>query len=277
MTISLIQGAALLLSLIAVALALRLAFNWRHDRGRTMLAAIGVIAVLANAAVLGLELMAGQAGTGWEGPLRLIPQIGLPVIFLLLLRTLRRRDAQAREAAREAPFDRITGLPNLPVLQRQIIPALARCRREGSPATLFVTGIDGFAAIRAQRGPAMAAEMLRSLAAILHEATRGGDLSGHVEPGLLATLLPDATNVDAEGIAERLRALASERMVNPEMTGRRVTVSIGIAMVGDGAEPAALEEAISAARAAFRSAVAEGGNSTRMAPRPPARSAYLPA
>ena len=61
------------------------------------------------------------------------------------------------------------------------------------------------------------------------------------------------------------------------MSGQRLTVSVGIAVVGDGAEPAALEEAISAALAALRGAAADGGDRIRLAAPPPARSVGLSA
>ena len=64
-------------------------------------------------------------------------------------------------------------------------------------------------------------------------------------------------------------------MVDVSMSGRRVTMSIGIAMVGDGVEPAILEEAISTAIAACRQAAAAGGDGIRLATAPPIRSARL--
>lgn len=264
--------AVLLLSAAGAVVAFRAVIQWRHDQRRALLVALGAAAVVANAIVVGLEMTAEPVGSRWQLPLRLMPQIALPILFIMLLRALRRRDAMARNVARDAPFDLATGLPNHPLLLRQIIPALARCRREASPAVMLVAGIDGLAEIRSRRGPGQAAEMLRGLATILGDATRAGDLSGHVEADVLGTLLPAATGETAARIAARLRTLASERMVHPEMTGQRVSVSVGIAVVGEGAEPAALEEAISAALAAYRQAVAEGGDRERSAPTPPARS-----
>lgn len=277
MILTSIQVAVLLLSIVCATLTLRTALRSRHDHQRARNAAIGTLVALANAAVLGLDMMDHRAGGGWVATLRLVPQAALPLTILLLLRAARRQDAMVRAAARDSNFNHATSLPNHVLLLRQIVPALARCRREGAPTAMLVAGIDGFAAIADRRGPQQAGEMLRSLASILAEATRAGDLSGHVESDVLGTLLPAASSEDAERVANRLRAVASERMVDPEMNGQRVTVSVGIAVVGDGAEPAALEEAISAALAAYRTALAEGGDRARLAPPPPARSAGLSA
>ncbi len=265
------QGGIVVLSCVAVYVAWRAVSGWVHDGGRFRLALIGTVAVALGAIAAAADYRAGPA-PGLVSWLRLPAAAALPIFFIMLLRALRRRDAMAREVARDAHFDEATGLPNHALLLRQIIPALARCRREGLPTVMLVAGIDGLAEIRTRRGPGEAAEMLRGLATILGDATRAGDLSGHVEPDVLGTLLPAATAETGELVAARLRALASDRMVHPDMSGQRVTVSVGIAVVGDGAEPAALEEAISAALVVRRDAAASGGNRAGIATPPPVRS-----
>lgn len=266
LTIGLIQGVALLVSAAAVGLAVRMGMDRWYDRSRTMFLAVGGIAVLGNAAVIAVEWAGGRAGQGWLLALRLVTQIALPAFFLMLLGAMRRRDAAARAQARDAPFNRITNLPNLAMLQRQIAPALARCRRHGTPATVLVIAVDGLDDVLARRGPGQASEMMVSLAGVVRDATPSGDLSGHLEPYLLCSLLVDADIAAAEGVAAGLRALAAERMVDPAMTGRRVTLSIGMAAIRDGAEPAALEEATSAARLALRSVLAAGGDGVGQVP-----------
>ncbi|MEO3471623.1 diguanylate cyclase [Roseomonas sp. CAU 1739] len=271
------QVAVLLLTLASAALAVRTALQSRHDQRRAMLAGLGAIVLLVNAAIVGIDAIAASPGSGWLALVRLVPQAALPLVILLQLRSLHRRDGQARAAARDAPFNHATGLPNHPLLLRQIIPALARCRRDAAPAMFLVASIDGLDDLRAHRGPGQAAEMLRSLAGSIGDTTRAGDLSGHVEPDVLGTLLPAATEEAAERVAARLRALSSERMIDPEMSGQRMTISVGVAMVGDGAEPAALEEAISSALTALRGAMADGGDRIRLAPTPPGRQAGVSA
>lgn len=265
------QGGILVLSGVAIYAAWRAAAGWLHDGRRFNLVFLGTGAVLFGAVVAVTDYRMGPA-PGLLSWLRLPAAVALPILFIMLLRALRRRDALAREVARDAHFDEATGLPSHALLLRQIIPALARCRREGLPAVMLVAGIDGLAEIRARRGPAQAGEMLRGLATVLGDATRAGDLSGHVQADVLGTLLPAASGETGERVAARLRAFASDRMVNPEMSGRRLTVSVGIAVVGEGTEPAALEEAMSAALAAYREAAAAGGDRERLAPSPPARS-----
>lgn len=267
------QIAVLLLSIASAALALRAVFQSQHDQRRAVFATIGAVVLLLNASVIGLDVTAPSgAASGWIALLRLVPQAALPLTILLHLRAMYRRDDQARIAARDAPFNRGTGLPNRALLLRQAIPALARCRREAMPAMVLVAGIDGLADLRARRGPNLSVELLRSLATSLGDATRAGDLSGHVEAELLGMLLPAATEEAAERVAARLQTLSSERLIDPEMNGQRMTVSVGLAVVGDGAEPAALEEALSAALAALAGAAADGGDRIRLAPTPPARS-----
>lgn len=271
-----LQFAVLLLSFVCAWFTLRAALRSRHDHLRARNAALGAVIALANAAVVILDMLEHRTGSGWIALLRLLPQATLPLLMLLLLRAARRQDAMIRAAAHDAYFNPATSLPNHALLVRQIVPALARCRRESVPAAVLIAAIDGFAELADRRGPHHANEMLHGFASILGETTRAGDLSGHVEPHVLGTLLPAATQQDALQVAGRLRALSAERLVDPEMTGERVSVSIGIAIVGDGAEPAALEEAMSAAMAAYRAAVAGGGNQVQLSEPPPARSAGLP-
>jgi GGDEF domain-containing protein len=111
---------------------------------------------------------------------------------------------------------------------------------------------------------------------VVRDATRAGDVPGHADAQVLAALLPSATPEAARVMAERLRREAATRLAHPRMDGQPVTVSVGIAPVGDGPTRAVLDEAIAAAEAALASAEAAGGDRVLEAPAPPVRSAAQP-
>lgn len=268
-----LRAAVLLLCLGAAAGWFRLALAARDDRAQARLGLGVTAALLLGAAVAAGGFGAVRQGPSWLAWLRLPVEAALPVLALLLLRANRRRRQEAERAARASPFDPATDLPRRPHALRQMVPALARCRREGTPATLLAVGLDALPALRDARGPGTAAAALRDLAALLRAATRASDLPGHLEAEVLGVLLVGTPLGDAPVVAGRIRAMARDRLPHPEMDGRRLTLSIGVAAVGDGAEAAALEEAMSAALAALAAAQAAGGDRTATAPPPPPRGA----
>lgn len=270
-----LRAAIVLSCLTAAAGWFRLALAARDDRTQARLG-LGVTAgVLLGAAVAAGGFGAARQAPAWLAWLRLPAEAALPVLALLLLRATRRRAEAAGRAALASPFDAATDLPRRPHALRQMVPALARCRREGTPATLLAVALDQAPALRAARGPVTAGTALRDLAALLRAATRASDLPGHLSPEVLGVLLVGTPAGDAPVVAGRIRAMAHDRLPHPEMDGRRLSVSIGIAAVGDGAEAAALEEAMTGAIAALAAARAAGGDQAATAPPPPPRSTGL--
>jgi GGDEF domain-containing protein len=267
-----LQGAlrigVVLLCLGVAAGWVRLALAAQDDRGLARRALAIAAALLFGAGVVAAGFGAAGQAPGWLAWLRLPAEAALPVLALLLLGATRNRLRAAGRAALASPFDAATDLPRWPHALRQMVPALARCRREGTRATLLAVAIDRGAALRATRGPASLAAALRDLGAVLRAATRASDLPGHLEPEVLGVLLVGTAAGDAPRIADRIRALARERLPDPDMDGRRLGVSLGFAEVGDGVEAAALEEARSAALAALAAAQAAGGDRREAAPPP---------
>ena len=270
-----LRGVILVACMVAAGVSLRAATAWRHDGARFRLAMLCAVALLAAAAISGAILAAGRQPMSWTGWLRLLPDAALPALAVSLLFGLRRRGRRAEFRRRNAPFDSATNLPRRPLVLLQMVPALARCRREGAPATILLAALDDLPALRAARGPAAVAEALRDFSAVLRAATRPSDLPGHFDADTLGVLLVATPQGSAPVVAERIRAMARDQLSHPEMDGRRVTASIGIAAVGDGIETAALEEAVSAAAAALAAARAAGGDRAVLADPPPVRSAAL--
>ncbi|WP_198376934.1 GGDEF domain-containing protein [Neoroseomonas rubea] len=267
-----LQGTVLLVMLAAAVVVLRTTLLWHQRRFRFGLALAGAGVILAAAAPRALDLASqGPPPADWRGWLSLFPDAALPIAILLLIRLLRRQDAARARAARTRRVNPATDLPNPLYLQPLLLPALARCRRDGTPMVLVAATLDGLEDIAALHGPAAADAMLRALADALREATRAGDLTGHLTPDSLLACLPGTGPLAARVVAERLRARVATRLPHPAMDGRRSTVSLAISEVGDGTAPAALEEAMAAAKAALAAARAKGGNTLEVAPPPPPR------
>ena len=269
--------AVLLAAVAAAAIGSAAAWAWRHDRSRFLVCLFGIAAAMAVAVPrAGAALGYGAAPMGMAAWLRLFADLAVAVLFLGLLATLARQDRAARRAASFAPVNDVTGLPNRSAFTARMVPALARCRREGAPVAIIAIAIDGLAEIEARRGPAAAADALRDLASILRETLRAGDLPGQIGPGILAALLPGTAAQAARALAERLRAAAAEQLPHPAMDGRRITISAGIAAPRDGVGPAVLDEALDAAAAALRRVAGTGGGVVLADPVPAPGATTMP-
>ncbi|WP_198373220.1 GGDEF domain-containing protein, partial [Roseomonas rosulenta] len=246
-----LHGLLVLVALGAAAGGIRAMAAWQHLPRRFLFTAFGTAACIAIA-VLGADaLLGGAPAMGWRLAPRLLVEAMLPLAFLLLVRSYRRADADRLKALQAAPVNPHTSLPNRALLIEQAVPALARCQRDRIPASVVAAGVDGLPAMAAERGPRAADAVTRDFAAVFRDATRAGDLPGHAGTGVITALLPSATTEAAAVMADRLRREASARVAHPGMDGRRLTVSVGIAPVGDGPVRAVLAEAIAAAEAAL--------------------------
>lgn len=267
----------MLAALAAAGLGARAAADWHHRARRFQAAALGTLACGA-VVVLGADaLLGGPSWTGgWRGALRLFADAMLVLMVVLVVQAYRLADTVRLRADEAAAVNRHTGLPNRATLIGQAVPALARCQRDMMPASVVVAALDGLAEIETARGPGARDALMRDFASLFRDATRAGDVAGHASARVLAALLPSATPEAATGMAERLRLQAATRLAHPGMDGSRLTVSVGIAPVGDGPTRAVLDEAIAAAQAALASAQAAGGDRMLASPAPPLRSAGQP-
>jgi diguanylate cyclase (GGDEF)-like protein len=250
--------------------------DWHHQPKRFLFAGFGTLACAAVAALAADGLLSGARGAGWRVPARLLADVMLPLTFVLVVRAYRRADKQGLKLRLAAPVNQQTSLPNRALLIDQAIPAMARCLRDQVPASVVAASIDGLDEIARTRGPRASEVLLRDFGAVFRDVTRAGDVTGHAGTTTLAALLPSATAEAATLMAARLRREASARLAHPGMDGHRVTLSVGIAPVGDGPIRAVLEEAIHAADGARAGASAAGGDRVQEAPAPPLRSAGQP-
>lgn len=106
-------------------------------------------------------------------------------------------------------------------------------RRWGSGESsigLLLIDIDNFKEINTQYSHAGGNAVLKAIASILTKETRAGSTVSRLGGDEMAILLRDATQADAEVVADRIREAVEAMAIAYENRTIRVTVSVGIAM-----------------------------------------------
>ncbi|MEA2204505.1 MAG: hypothetical protein QOE77_1281 [Blastocatellia bacterium] len=166
------------------------------------------------------------------------------------------------DSCEEAAFtDHLTGLANRRRFERQLEREVERTRRSGRPFCLLMLDIDHFKLVNDTHGHEAGDEVLRQLARVLQEETRGIDLSARVGGEEFAVLLTETEMHSGVEVSERLRA-AIEQAAMPQQAG--ITASFGLAEFPRSAKTAS--ELFIAADAAMYAAKAQGRNRVKQAP-----------
>ena len=146
-----------------------------------------------------------------------------------LMRALDEAARMAVAAQRIAYHDRLTGLPNRPLLIKRLQMAIRNAAARHRQLALLFIDLDGFKVVNDRFGHSMADRLLSGVAARITTCVRGDDLAcryGGDEFLVLLTNLDDARR--AAGIAEHIRA----RIAQPysfEGTEICITASLGLA------------------------------------------------
>lgn len=150
-----------------------------------------------------------------------------------------RRRAEA-QVAYLAHHDRLTGLPNRPLLEEQVQRDLARARRTGGSVALVQVGLDNFKLVNDSLGHGAGDAVLRETALRVAELTRAGDVvarQGGDEFMLLLDCGAEDGQVVAQLAGERIRA-ALERPFLVAGAEFHIGASIGIALFPGSADSA---------------------------------------
>jgi diguanylate cyclase (GGDEF)-like protein len=169
----------------------------------------------------------------------------------------------AEELHALATTDVLTGLPNRRQLMTQMETEVRRAARSCRPLSLALLDVDRFKAINDTHGHPAGDAVLQAIAAELRRVTRGGDVLGRFGGEEFAVLMPETSLAKARQAGERLRAAIARRAIDlPDGTSMRVTISVGVALLG-GTE--GCDHLISRADAALYEAKAGGRNLVRLA------------
>jgi diguanylate cyclase (GGDEF)-like protein len=185
-----------------------------------------------------VPLSAGRQALGAlvvEHPVRLSPRIERRVVGMLERfaghAALALRNAWLLEEIQHvAATDGLTGIPNRATFQRVLAQEIARVRRNGGSVGLVLADIDFFKVLNDTHGHQTGDEVLKRVAAVLDESSRGFDTATRYGGEEFAIVLPQTTPEEAMAVAERLRLGVEQSAIEPP-----VTVSLGVATFPDDA------------------------------------------
>ncbi|MCC6931014.1 MAG: GGDEF domain-containing protein [Gemmatimonadaceae bacterium] len=172
--------------------------------------------------------------------LRRTQGVALVLLVVLLLATLApalRKVRRSRRMHLQATTDELTGVANRRALMIWLEEEFARTRSAGDGMAVLILDVDHFKRINDTHGHAMGDIALKHLARVLQERLREGDRLGRVGGEEFVVILPRTSVVEAQGVAERMRAaVAGAPLWHPD-GDISITVSVGVAM-GDGSPTA---------------------------------------
>ena len=209
-----------------------------------------------------------------------------PVLAVFAVPTvlLARRFIMHAQLLAQSRIDTKTGLLNASTWEREAEVEIARAVRTGSPLALALVDIDHFKVVNDTYGHLAGDKALRAVTDALRGQLRAYDLAGRFGGEEFVVLLPQAREVDAINVAERLRAhiAAMSIPVGDDVESGpsiKLTISVGVAAL-DGASRE-LTDMLAAADAALYYAKETGRNRTHVIsataqPPPPSRIPAVP-
>jgi diguanylate cyclase (GGDEF)-like protein len=135
---------------------------------------------------------------------------------------------------RMAVTDGLTNLANRKQLDTMLQEELTRARRYARDLSLLMLDIDHFKSINDTYGHLTGDYVLSGLAAILQRRIRPNDRLGRYGGEEFCAILPETGSSSANSIAEDLRALVESHAFESDERRILVTVSIGVATLGEG-------------------------------------------
>jgi diguanylate cyclase (GGDEF)-like protein/putative nucleotidyltransferase with HDIG domain len=178
-----------------------------------------------------------------------------------------RQDTMAMPEVRidsSAPPDDLTGLPLRRAFTDAATTTLAACRTAGRSAAMLVIDVDHFKLVNDTFGHLQGDDVLRVVADMLRQVTRGGDFVGRYAGDEFVALLPNTRPEEARDVAERLRG-AVERQKVPRRGGGTVGVTLSIGVAAAPLHGETVELLFAAADAALYGAKRRGRNSVTLA------------
>lgn len=138
------------------------------------------------------------------------------------------------EVQRESTHDALTGLYNRRFFEGRLKKEERRAVRHYRPLSLLMIDVDAFKLFNDTYGHTEGDELLRSLAGTMAEAIRATDILARYGGEEFVVLLPDTDLADAVLAGERVCEAVRDRFALESGGERTVTVSVGVAAVGDG-------------------------------------------
>jgi diguanylate cyclase (GGDEF)-like protein len=163
----------------------------------------------------------------------------------------------------QSRVDSKTGLLNVSTWEAEAEVELSRARRTQSPLAMALVDIDHFKAVNDTYGHLVGDRVLKSVAQALTSQLRDYDRAGRFGGEEFVLLLPQTSEADACGIAERLRSHVADMQVpvsdRPNAPTVSLTISIGVTAMALG-ETRELTDLLAAADSALYDAKQTGRN-----------------
>ncbi|HEX6039009.1 diguanylate cyclase [Longimicrobium sp.] len=144
--------------------------------------------------------------------------------------------AQAAELERQTREDALTRVSNRRHLDAQLATEWERALRFGRALTVAMVDVDHFKQINDRFTHAVGDEVLRTVARILRDNTRGVDVVARYGGEEFCLILVETRSADAVTLCDRLRGLIADHDWSSIRPGIAVTVSIGVAGLHEGAD-----------------------------------------
>ena len=152
------------------------------------------------------------------------------IVFLLMIF----RQLQIRKKLKWlAITDTLTGLSNRDHLFKIAREKVSQAQAEEQPLSVLVIDVDQLKRFNSEFGYAFGDALLQEVARLGREVMRSRDVFAHMEAEEFIAVLPDADNIAAQTIANNFMAKISARPLSVANESVKVTVSIGIASLGE--------------------------------------------
>ncbi len=146
----------------------------------------------------------------------------------------------SQEVRDRATTDMLTGTANKQQFQAQLEKSMQHAQKSGEPLSLVLLDLDHFKHINDSFGHAAGDAVLASAARAITAALPAGTPLYRVGGEEFAILVPGAVRSDALAAAERIRAAVAIEPIHHDATHIPLTISLGVAQLGDAETPAAL-------------------------------------
>lgn len=177
-------------------------------------------------------------------------------------RELEARVKERTEALRRlTEIDGLTALLNRRGLMDRLDNELARIERTGGTLGLLLLDLDHFKSVNDQYGHAAGDLALARTAEVLRSLSRPYDYTGRYGGEEFLVILPECSEADLRGVAERIRVAIAALALEHEGQTFALTISIGMCHVSS---PERRDQMLSNADKALYAAKQAGRNRTRM-------------
>ena len=143
---------------------------------------------------------------------------------------------QAAELERQTREDALTGLSNRRHLDERLAAEWERALRFGRAMTVAMADLDRFKRVNDRFSHAVGDEVLRTVARILRENTRGVDVVARYGGEEFCLILVETTAEEGVRLCDRLRGLVAAYDWSSIRPGLAVTISVGVAGLHEGAD-----------------------------------------